>query len=365
MTHTNPSCYISSTLHIRVLNKMTKLNDRRKEILRAIIQSHIDLNTPIGSILITKRFAIGLSPATIRNTMAKLEELGYIRQPHTSAGRVPTEKGYRFYIDSIMEDQVFSINSALSNELSSRFRVTAKNNKLLVKEAARTLSFFSRYLAIATLARSEGILLKRIKFIKYENRLVLAILISEGGVVKNSIIELDEIHSQKQLDRASDYLNSKFCGLSIKAVREKIAYQLYKEKSICDQLIANLLYLCKDIVPLENDELSLNGFAGASNLPDFVSINQIKAILRAIEDKNFMLKLLQHVSVSNGTQVFIGMENILPAMKELSMVVSTYRNKKLASGAVGIIGPTRMNYKKMIPIVDHTAKALTQILSET
>jgi heat-inducible transcriptional repressor len=343
---------------------MTKLDERRKDILWAIIQSYIDLNIPIGSKLITQRFPIGLSPATIRNTMSKLEEMGYIKQPHTSAGRVPTEKGYRFYINTLMEEQIISLNTALSRELFNRLRIIKKESNTLIREAARTLSSFSHYLALATPPRIDDILLKRIKFIKYERKKVLTVLISEEGVVKNRIIELDKIHAQKQLDRAAHYLNSRFSGLPIKKVREQIAYQLYKEKTVCDQLIANLLYLCKDIVPSENDDLSLNSLAGTSNLPDFATMKQIKAILKAIEDKRFMLKLLNQASDSKGTRVFVGMENFLPAMKELSMVISTYDDKKLASGAIGIIGPTRMNYKKLIPIVDHTAKALTQILSE-
>lgn len=344
---------------------MNKLDTRRKEILWAIIQSHIDLNIPIGSMLITQRFPVGLSPATIRNTMAKLEDMGYITQPHTSAGRVPTEKGYRFYVDTLMGEQTLSINSDLTKELSNRLSIIRKDNDSLIKEAARTLSSFSRYLAIATPPKIEDILLKRIKFIKYENNKVLVMIISDEGVVKNKIIELDKIYTQKQLDMVSNQMNSKFSGLTIKKVREKIAYQLYKEKTVCDQLIANLLYFCKDIIPPENDEFSLNGLSGTSNLPDFATMKQIKAILRAIEDKRFMLKLLQHVSESQGIQVFVGMENIFPAMRELSMVISTYSNNKFVSGAVGIIGPTRMNYKEMISIVDHTAKALTQILSET
>ncbi len=344
---------------------MTMINNRSKEILYAIIQSHIDLNIPIGSKLISQRFPFGLSPATIRNTMARLEELGYIAQPHTSAGRVPTEKGYRFYVNNILEEETFTLSSSLSWELLTRLRIIRQDRDSLIKEAARALSVFSRYLAIATPPKIEDILLKRIRFIKYENRKVLAVLISDEGEVKNRVIELDKVYAQKQLDRASDYLNSTFSGLTIKEVREKIAYQLYREKSICDELITNLLYICKDIVPQEDDDVSLNGLSGTSNLTDFATMKQIKAVLRAIEDKRFMLKLLQRVSDSHGTQVIVGMENIFPAMRELSMVISTYSNKELASGAVGIIGPTRMNYRKMIPMVDHTAKALTKILSET
>jgi len=344
---------------------MPKLDNRRKEILWAIIQSHIDLNIPIGSMLITRRFPFGLSPATIRNTMAQLEEMGYINQPHTSAGRVPTEKGYRYYVDTLIDEQTLSVNSGLTMELSNRLSIIRKDPDSLVKEAVRTLSLFSSYLAIATPLKIDDILLKRIKFIKYENRKVLAIIISDDGEVKNKIIELDKIYSQKSLDMASDQLNSEFGGLTIKKVREKIAYQLYKEKTVCDQLISNLLYLCKDIMPLEDDDFSLNGLSGTSNLPDFATMKQIKEILRAIEDKRFMLKLLQLVSESKGTKVFVGMENVFPSMRELSMVISTYSKNRFVSGAVGIIGPTRMNYKEMISIVDHTARALSQILSKT
>jgi len=344
---------------------MIKLDTRRKEILWAIIQSHIDLNIPIGSMLITQRFPISLSPATIRNTMAKPEDMGYIAQPHTSAGRVPTEKGYRFYIDTLIGDQTLFINSDLTKELSVRLSVISQDRDSLIKEAARTLSSFSRYLAIATPPKIEDILLKRIKFIKYESKKVLAVLISDEGVVKNKIIELDKIYTQKQLDIASNKLNCEFNGLTINKVREKIAYQLYKEKTVYDQLVANLLYLCKDIIPPESDDFSLSGLSGTSNLPDFATMKQVKEILRAIEDKRFMLKLLQLVSESKGTQVFVGTENFFPAMSELSMIISTYSKNKFISGAVGIIGPTRMNYKKMISIVDHTAKALSQKLSET
>lgn len=344
---------------------MSELDTRRKEILWAIIQSHIDLNVPIGSILIAQRFPVGLSPATIRNTMVKLEELGYITQPHTSAGRVPTEKGYRFYVDTLMDEKALCINSGLAKGLFDRLSNISQDSDSLIKEAARTLSSFSRYLAIATPPKIEDILLKRIKFIKYENKKVLVVIISDEGIVKNKIIELDNTYTQKHLDIASNQLNCEFCGLTIKKVREKIAYQLYKGKKVCDQLLANLLYLCKDIIPTENNDLSLNGLSGTSNLPDFASMKQIKEILKAIEDKRFMLKLLQLVSESKGTQVFVGMENIFPAISEFSMVVSTYSKRKFISGAVGIIGPTRMNYKKMISIVDHTAKALSQKLSET
>lgn len=343
---------------------MKELDKRKKEILRAIVQSHIDLNIPVGSMLLIQRYPIGLSSATIRNTMARLEEMGYIIQPHTSAGRIPTEKGYRFYIDTLMEEQSITADSDLSDELSLRLSSLSRDRDSLIQEAARTLSSLSRYLAIATPLKIDDVLLRRIRFIKYENRQVLAVIVSDDGIIRNRIIELDRSYTQKDLDTASKHLNSRFRGLTIKKVREKIAYRLYKEKLYCNELIENLLNACREIVPESHDDLTLNSLSGTSNLPDFASMEQIKVILKAIEDTRFMLKLLQQLSESQGTRVFVGMENIFPSMNEFSMVVSTYTNRKQASGAIGIIGPTRMNYKEMIPIVDHTAKMLTRILSE-
>ena len=363
LTHNNSCCYIISTLNRRVLIGMNKLDKRRKEILWAIIQSHIDLNIPIGSILITQRFPIDLSPATIRNSMAKLEEAGYITQPHRSAGRIPTEKGYRFYVDSLLEKRSFTINLALSDELSGRLRTIASDKKRLIREAALTLSSFSHYLAIATPPRMENITFQRIKFIKYEDRKVLTALISEGGIVKNKIIELDKTYSQKELDMAADYLTNTFSGLSIKKVKERLAYQLHKERTFYDELINDLMIICGDIMISQTEEFP-EGLAGTSNLPDFASMKQIKEVLRAIEDKEFMLKLLDRISSAPKTRVLVGMKDILPAMKDFSMVISPYNNRNIISGAVGIIGPTRMNYKKLIPVVDQTANELTQILSK-
>jgi heat-inducible transcriptional repressor len=342
---------------------MSKLDNRHKKILWAIIQGHIDLNVPIGSITISKRFPIDLSPASIRNTMAKLEEGGYIRQPHRSAGRVPTEKGYRFYVDALMEKRSFTINPELSNELSSRLRTIASSNRQLLREAALTLSTLSRYLALATPPNIENMAFQRIKFIKYEDKKILTVLISEGGMVKNKIIELDKAYSQKELDRAADNLNSKFSGLSIKKVKEKLAYQLHKEKTVYDELINDLMTLCSDIIVSQKESFS-DGLAGTSNLTDFASIKQIKEVLKAIEDKEFILKLLNRISGSPKTRVLVGMEDILPAMKDFSMVISPYNDRDIINGAIGIIGPTRMNYKKLIPVVDHTARELTEILSK-
>jgi len=340
------------------------LNERQKKILWAVTQSHIDLNIPIGSLLLIKRYPLNLSSATIRNAMASLEKMGYITQPHTSAGRVPTEMGYRFYVNSLMEDQPFSISDSMSHELSLRLQSTEHDSNGVIKKAAETLSLMSQNLAIAIPPKIEDMVLKHIKFIKYDKRKALSVLISEEGMVKNTFVDLDKSYTQQQLDKAAHYINSKFTGEKIKDVKELLSYQILKDKEAYDRIATSVLYLFKDLIIFDDDILSLNGFSGTSYLPDFVDSKQVKVILRAIEDKQFMLKLLNQLSGSQGIKVFVGLEHIMPAMSKMSLVASTYNDKRCSSGAIGIIGPTCMNYKKLIPIVDHTAKALTRILSE-
>ena len=341
------------------------LDERRKKILWAIIQSHIDLSTPIGSSLITKRYPIGLSPATVRNIMASLEKMGYIQQPHTSAGRIPTEKGFRFYVDTLLEEGNLSPGDNIFPDLLKRLHNSEKDRNDLIQEATKTLSLMSHYMALAIPLRNEDMTLEQVKFIKYDRKKILAIFISENGLVRHTLIETEKTYTQHQLNAAASVLNTKFVGLTVQEMKEAISDQLLREREAYNRLIADLLSIFKDVVAVQNNEVSFNGFSGASFLPDFVDLKQIKQILKAIESNNFVLKLLDQMDSSRGIQVFVGMERIIPAMKELSMVASIYSNKAQSSGAIGIIGPTRMNYKKLIPIVDHTAKTLTRILSSS
>jgi heat-inducible transcriptional repressor len=342
---------------------MNELDERTQKILWAIIQSHIDLNTPVGSSMVTKRLSFGLSPATVRNIMAGLEELGYVMQPHTSAGRVPTKRGYRYYVDSLLKDCSLKINKVAVHRLYKRLRSFEKDLNRLFKETSRTLSLFSRYLSIVTPPRLEERTLKNIRLIKYDRNKALSIMISEDGIVNDKVIDLGTKYSQRHLDKLANYLNSNFSGLTFIEVRSRIIDQLSREEIVCDRLIARALKICKDIIVLENDNILMEGLTGACNLPDFADMEEIREILKAIEDKHLMLKLFNQVGDYEGVQVFVGLENIIPSMKKLSMVVSTYNDRMDARGTIGIIGPTRMNYKKLIPIVDQTAKTLTQVLT--
>ncbi len=345
---------------------MIGLDGRGKKILWAIIQSYIASNGPVGSRTVTRKYSLGLSPATIRNTMADLEELGYITQPYTSAGRIPTERGYRVYVNTILKKHALPINKTLLQQLYNRLYIIEKDMNKLITEASKTLSTFSRYLGVATPLKVEEITLKRIEFIKHGGNKIFGVLISEEGIVKNKIILLEEgAFTQKQLDKIAKYLNNELTGLTLREIKAKIISQISEEKTVCNKLIVNALMLCKKVIAWETENMFYIGeISGTCNLPDFANMKQIKELFKAIEDKHLMVKLLDKMADSEGVQVFIGSENILSEIKELSMVASTYNDGHRTLGTIGVIGPTRMNYEMVIPIVDLTARTLTQILSE-
>lgn len=342
---------------------MNKLDERSKEILWATIKSYIDIKSPVGSRMVTKRFSFSLSPATIRNTMADLNDLGYLTQPHTSAGRVPTDKGYRLYVDALLKDHLSPDNTFLQH-LYNRLHSIEKDVNKLVEETSRTLSIFSHYLGVAVPPQADGITLKRIEFIKHKDNKVVCILISEEGIVKNKIITLDEILTTRDIDRITKYLNRELIGLTLKEIRAKIISQMSVEKRVCNRLITNALKMCRKALTWTAEYIYTGGISGTYNLPDFATISQIKKIFKAIEDKHLIARLLDKIADSDGVQVFIGSENVLSEMKDFSIVVSTYNDRRhITCGTIGIIGPTGMDYEQVIPMVEHTARTLSEILS--
>lgn len=344
---------------------MTNLDERSKKILWAIIDSYIASSGPVGSRTVTRKYSFALSPATIRNTMADLEEMGYITQPYTSAGRIPTDKGYRLYVNSILKKHTLNTNKKLLQRLYSKLRIIEKDINSLIKEASKTLSDYSHYLGVASPPKPEDITLRRIEFLRHSRKSVFGILISEEGIVKNKIIPMKGTFTQKQLKKITNYLNNELSGLTLKEIRARILREISEEKAECDKLILDALILCKKIIAWEKSNIFFSGeISGTCNLPDFATMKQIKEIFTAIEDKHLMIKLLERISDAEGVQVFIGSENILSEIQELSMVASSYHDGYRSLGTIGIIGPTRMDYDKVIPIVDIMAKTLTQILSE-
>ncbi len=347
-----------------MLNRgVNMLDERDKKILCAIVQSYINNPDPVGSGFITQRYAFSLSPATIRNIMSDLEEMGFLSQPHTSAGRVPTDKGYRLYVDSLFLSDNSIEDKTFLNELTRELESIRADIDMLLDETTRRLSNFSHYLSIALSPRTGAATFNSIRLLRHRGNHVVTVLVTNEGMVKNKVIDVDAGLSQRDLNRISSYLNSEFYGHSLEEIRAKIIKDMAKEKVLCDKLISKALKICKEALFFPYGDIFVSGLAEVLGLPDFSDVERIREISRAIEDKHLIIKLLDRLSESEGVKVIIGSENSLADMKRFSVVAATYKEGNRPIGCIGIIGPTRMDYPRTIEMVGIAAGFITRILS--
>ncbi|KPK46111.1 MAG: hypothetical protein AMK74_01200 [Nitrospira bacterium SM23_35] len=344
---------------------MQILSERSSKILYAVVQSYINYLDPVGSRVVTKRYSFGLSPATIRNIMADLEEMGFLKQPHTSAGRVPTDLGYRFYVDSLVKES--DLNSNIEIEilqgLYRRLEILKNNIELLLSETTKSLSMLSHYLGIAMSPTPDMTTLRKINLLKYNTDKVAVVLFTDEGLIKNKVIPIDPEISQKDLNRIATYLNSEFSGYTFDEIRIKILKEMSREKIRCDHLISKAMRICREALCFPLNELFISGFSEVLALPDFTDLKVIRELSKAVEDKHNIIKILDKLSETEGVQVVIGSENEPFEMKKLSLVASPCMEGDRPVGVVGIIGPTRMNYAKAIYIVENTAKFISTMIT--
>ena len=336
------------------------LNDRSKHILEAVIEDYISTAEPVGSRTISRRSGFGLSPATIRNVMADLEELGFLASPHTSAGRVPTEKAYRLYVDSLLG--IRSIERGEREEIRRHCHLTGKDMGEVLKEVSRMLSSVSNYMGIVAAPRFTAGLFRHIEFVRLGGRRVLAILVSENGAVQNKIVEADAELTSDDLIRMSNYLNSVLSGLSIAQVKNRILEEMQSDKTRYDVMLGQALRLSEQSLADGTAELFIEGQANILEFPEFADVERMKEVFRAFEEKGQLLNLLDRCLTAPGVNIFIGSESHLNRMSGMSLITSTYVSGKNTLGVLGVIGPTRMGYGKVIPIVDYTAKLLSKML---
>jgi heat-inducible transcriptional repressor len=340
------------------------ISERMRLVLKNIIDDYILTAEPVGSRTVSKTSNLHLSPATIRNTMADLEGLGLIFQPHPSAGRIPTEKGFRFYVDFIID--VHTLSGQEQQEIRSRYLGHQIEGKDLFREASRILSSSSHYLGVVWAPRMSTIVLQHIEFVQLKKYLVLAILVSTAGLVQNRMIEVDEYFSQSELDHLSDYMNHLLTGLTLYQAREKLLEQMRVEKNVYDRLLEQALKLGERALSSPDDaDVFIEGRTNILHEPEFCNISRMTDLFQAFEEKATMVKLLDQLMEPKGVQIAIGSESQVQEMEDCSLVTSTYGCAGRVWGALGVIGPRRMNYSRVIPLVDYTAKLLTEVLETT
>lgn len=337
------------------------LGDRKKLILQAIIEDYINTAEPVGSRTISKKYLTGTSPATIRNEMADLEEMGYIEQPHTSSGRIPSDKGYRLYVDKIMEQKQF--NDAQSERIKLEFLDTLGEIDRLVRHASKLLSQMTRYTSIAMAPQLKCTSIKHIQLIKIDFATVLAVIVTDAGIVKNSVLRLMEDVDPVILERITNMLNSTFAGLYIEEIENIDMENILKNSMGHGEIVEQILpELVQTLIYADNVEIYHDGAANILNLPEYSDIKKARNFLNTLEEKELLFKALN--DVKEDIDISIGKENKIDQFKDCSLITASYKINGKTIGSIGVIGPTRMEYTKVISIVECMTNNLNEILTK-
>jgi len=341
------------------------LNERKRQILFAVINDYITTATPVGSKKISGKYKIDLSPATIRSVMADLEEMGLLTHPHTSAGRIPTKTAFKFYVDSLI--QVKNLSDTDKQTIEKRCADDAKNMGNLMQETSKILSNITNYAGIVLAPKRKQTVFKHLHFIKLKESRLLAVLVTRHGIIQNKIIEIDGPIADEELNKIHNYLNETLHNLTLEQVRVKILKEMKKEKVRYDKVFSRAINLGEKALSITDDpaDLIIEGESNLVDQPEFSDMKKLKNILKALEMKTMIVEMLERTLSAEGIQIFVGAETIHPELTDVSIITSRYKTEEGVLGTLGVIGPTRMNYGKVIPLVDYTAKFLTKLLKES
>lgn len=346
-----------------------ELSRRARKILQAVVSEYLHSGDPVGSRTVTRRHDIGLSPATVRNVMSDLEEMGLLEQRHTSAGRVPTESGLRFFIQSLLK--VRGLTPREKDEI--RARLTAPSPDEVLQHASRLLSEITQHAAVIVAPDPALARFGHIEFVPMRGGKLLAVLVTVDGRIENRVINAPASIEDSQLERVHNYLNNLLSGMTLDEVRARVQRELGDEKHRYDDLVATALRLGEQVfIPSEPYAARAADVvvSGQANLVDpaatgdKVRLDRMRDLLRALEDRALLVQLLDRTKTADGIQVFLGAETAHSALADSSVVAVPYGADERPIGAIAVIGPMRMNYGKVMSVVDFTADLLGDLLGE-
>jgi len=340
------------------------LNERAQQLLKLLVEHYIRDGQPVGSRTLSRDLGMNLSAATIRNVMADLEALGFVTSPHTSAGRVPTDKGYRFFVDTLLKFQPLDHDKIAA--IQTRLDEHSEDPKALVAAASQLLSSVTRLAGVVTLPRQSHASLSQIEFVPLSDNRVLAVLVVNGREVQNRILQLERYYGADELRRASNYLNQQFRGKELSAVREHLVAQLKETREHLNQTMLDAIRLAQQVVNVPASGRMEYVMAGETNLMGFAELPNVEKLRRlfdAFKQQRDILHLLDQSLKAEGVQIFIGQESGYTILDDCSIVTAPYTLDHEVVGVLGVIGPTRMAYERVIPIVDITAKLLGSALN--
>ncbi len=340
---------------------MELLTERETLVLKTVLTQYIATGEPVGSRTVAKLSGLNLSSASIRNIMLDLEEAGYLRQPHTSAGRMPTALGFRYYVDCILPIQELTVNT--QRQIQEAFRPSATEPQELFRQASRALSTLTGHPALVLTPRPQAMCLRHIQFISVGGDMVLTLLVSQDQQVQTRFVRSGASYTQEQLDRFSRYLNDICQNLTLREARLRILTQMQEEKHLFDRMVSQALSLSRQALQSDDEEeLYIEGTSHILDYPEFTEdVEKIRAIFKAFEEKHHLITLLDQTMASQGVQIIISPDEHFPEM-QLSLVASAYSSDQAPLGSLGIIGPMRMDYARVVPIVRYTASVVSNWL---
>jgi heat-inducible transcriptional repressor len=333
------------------------VDDRARTLLKALVERYIADGQPVGSRTLSKASGLELSPATIRNVMADLEELGLIASPHTSAGRIPTARGYRYFVDTMLTAE------PLSRVQVPESAVQPDQPQRVIANAAQLLSSLSSFVGVVTAPRKASVF-HHIEFMRLSERRVLVILVAPDGDVQNRVIFTQQDYTSSQLLEASNYLTAHYAGLTIEEVRERLKTEVDALRGEIATLMQAAVQAGSDAMAQSREELVVSGERNLLTVQDFSSdLGSLRKLFDLFEQKTQLMRLLDTSSRAEGVRIFIGGESHVVPFEELSVVTAPYEVDGMVVGTLGVIGPTRMAYDRMIQIVDVTSRLVSNALS--
>jgi heat-inducible transcriptional repressor len=339
----------------------TALDDRRREVLRTLIQLHVDTGEPVGSESLSRAFGRALSPASLRSLMADLEALGYLDHPHTSAGRVPTDEGYRVFVDSLMGLRPLAPGEAQAIAELGQGDSSAEQT---LERASQVLSRLSRNVGFVLAPDIAHTSFRHVDLVPLGHPRVLVVMVSATGIVTHKVIDVEDELEPAELQECANYLNAHFSGMPLALIRARLVELMQQEKALYDSLLQRVAALGERAfaAPETGASVYLDGASNMLSQPEFEDLERMRTLFRTFEEKGRLVRILNACITGDGIRILIGHENSDPELKDLSLVTTTCRVEGEPGFGVGVLGSTRMQYAHVVSLVDHVARAVADVL---
>lgn len=340
--------------------KSKSSTERAETLLKTLIEKYIQEGHPVGSRVLAKDSGLDLSPATVRNIMADLEDMGLVLAPHTSAGRVPTAKGYRMFVDSLLT--VKPMQDSMVETLKQQLSTTADTDGV-INNASAMLSEITQLTGIVSVPKRETTRLEHIEFLRLSSRRILVILVVNGQEIQNRVIDTNRNFSPAELQESANYLNAEFAGQDLASIRSRLLVSMQKARDAMQELMQDTMNIADQVLnSSRDDDFVLAGQTNLMSYDEMCDIGKLRSLFEAFNSKRDILHILDQSIHADGMQIFIGGESGYQVLDEVSVVMAPYKVDDDVIGVLGVIGPTRMAYDRIIPIVDVTAKLLSSVL---